>query len=199
MDYIYKIKPTIEKLIALFKLDWQIDDDQIISNYYCSIDDLFKHQTIIEIYNGKTNQLFLIRWQISNNDYTLGQISCYSKTKTDEFKPVNMRLKYNNNGNITFYLQKKNKNYKIKFLDVVLKEEIKIDDPVIKRLYEKYRTETKNLSIVIKMVSELMNNDEYYNYSQSEIKKKIEIIFYDSKNWKYEINLKGFSVFVYPG
>lgn len=197
MNNKYKIKPTIEKITQHFKLDWLIDDDEIFSNYYCSIDDPFKNQTIIEIYNENKEQLILIRWQISDNDYTLGQISCHSKRTLDKFKPVNIKLKCDSDGHITFYLQNKNKNYKVKFLDVVLKDKIKIDAPIIKRLYEKYRTEVNNLSIVTKMVAELMHHDEYYFYPRYEIKKNIEIIFYDSKNWKYEINLKGFFLYLY--
>src|SRR6185312_11738222 len=65
------------------------------------------------------------------------------------------------------------------------------------KLYDKYRQENSDFSIVIKMITDLMNNNEYYHCSHFEIIKNIEIIFYNSRNWKYEINLKGFFLYLF--
>ena len=142
------IRGTIKKLKQLFDLkDWEIIIDNndkwnrkskincfilstssiIDSNSTNNVDYSVSYspsENKITIINIQINQSIEINWtSIQESNYRLGFI--YHINHQDEkdicLKQLQITCKYDLDYNIRFYVRKKNKNYKINFIDVILK------------------------------------------------------------------------------
>jgi hypothetical protein len=149
------------------------------------------------IVNTDNRKIVEIRWpNLSEDDYRVGHIKYMLNQNNVKFE-YQIICNYDLDNDIHFYIKKSNLGYSVKYLDILLKDHIKINDPLIEDLYKKHNNRTNVTSIVTEMVNELMrlygSNRSYFNY----LANKIDIIFYNPANWKYEITLNGLLLYLY--
>jgi hypothetical protein len=157
----------------------------------------YKSNNQILIVNTDNREIIEIIWPfLSEDDYSVGYVKHI--LNQDILKSEHQIIcNYDLDNDIHFYIKKPNLGYSVKYLDILLKDHTKINDPEIEELYKKHRHRANVTSIVTEMVKELMkkygSNQSYFN----NLKNKIDILFYNPTNWKYEITLNGFLLYLY--
>jgi hypothetical protein len=97
------------------------------------------------------------------------------------------------NDKLYFHLEKKNIKYKTKFLDVLLKPNIRTETPQVKLFLENLAGQDRSLSFLRKnqiyKYSDILNDPHLIDLATK--------IINDSRNWTYKINLKGFFLYLF--
>ncbi|MDN5845292.1 MAG: hypothetical protein L0H53_03360 [Candidatus Nitrosocosmicus sp.] len=214
---------TIRKLKRSLGLDWHVQipkniSDGLIEEWYSFVDYSKKEDRVevksitnysimrlisknaIIITDEISGQHITVYWpSIKEDDVnSVGYIERFPQSESKlQFRPI--VCKYDSNMHVSLYLRKVAANYKTRFVDIIINNDLKISDSLVNQLYEKHKREKNNqLSIVDAMILDVRTSAFLAEgYGVTEVINKIKIIFYDSRNWKYRLNLKGFLLYVY--